>query len=208
MRAVDAVDLDIWAGEMVAVMGPSGCGKSSLLHLFGGLERPTSGQVWLNGERIDELSEGDLARVRRTSLGFVFQSFHLLDELSVARNVEIPALLAGCGPREARRRASWLLERVGLADRTRHRISELSGGQRQRVAIARALSNAPAVVLADEPTGSLDSAATLEVLRIFAALAAAGQAVVVVTHDERVGAAADRVIRMRDGRAEPWAGSC
>jgi len=208
VRAVDAVDLDIWAGEMVAVMGPSGCGKSSLLHLFGGLERPTSGQVWLNGERIDELSEGDLARVRRTSLGFVFQSFHLLDELSVARNVEIPALLAGCGPREARRRASWLLERVGLADRTRHRISELSGGQRQRVAIARALSNAPAVVLADEPTGSLDSAATLEVLRIFAALAAAGQAVVVVTHDERVGAAADRVIRMRDGRAEPWAGSC
>ena len=208
MRAVDAVDLDIWAGEMVAVMGPSGCGKSSLLHLFGGLERPTSGQVWLNGERIDELSEGDLARVRRTSLGFVFQSFHLLDELSVARNVEIPALLAGCGPREARRRASWLLERVGLADRTRHRISELSGGQRQRVAIARALSNAPAVVLADEPTGSLDSAATLEVLRIFAGLAAAGQAVVVVTHDERVGAAADRVIRMRDGRAEPWAGSC
>jgi putative ABC transport system ATP-binding protein len=203
VRAVDEVDLDVHAGEMVAVMGPSGCGKSSLLHLLGGLDRPTSGQVWLAEERIDTLSEAALARVRRTSVGFVFQSFHLFDELLVWRNVAVPALLAGCGPLEARRRASWLLERVGLADRARHRVSQLSGGQRQRVAIARALSNSPLIVLADEPTGNLDTAATLEVLRVFAVLAAAGQTVVVVTHDERVGAAADRVILMRDGRTQP-----
>jgi putative ABC transport system ATP-binding protein len=137
--------------------------------------------------------------VRRTSVGFVFQAMQLLDDLSVAQNVEVPALLAGRSPRQARRRASWLLERVGLADRARQRVSRLSGGQRQRVAIARALSNSPLIVLADEPTGNLDSAATLEVLRVFAGLAAAGQAVVVVTHDERVGAAAHRVILMRDG---------
>jgi putative ABC transport system ATP-binding protein len=208
VRAVDEVDLDVRAGEMVAVMGPSGCGKSSLLQLLGGLDRPTAGQVWLAGERIDSLSESALARVRRTSVGFVFQSFHLLEELSVLRNVQVPALLAGSGPREARRRAFWLLERVGLADRARHRVSELSGGQRQRVAIARALSNSPLIVLADEPTGNLDSAATREVLRVFAGLAAAGQTVVVVTHDERVGAAADRVILMRDGMftGETWLG--
>jgi putative ABC transport system ATP-binding protein len=199
VRAVDEVDMDVWPGELVAVMGPSGCGKSSLLHLLGGLERPTSGQVWLAGGRIDSLSEGELARVRRTSVGFVFQDMQLLDELSVAQNVEVPALLAGRSPRQARRRASWLLERVGLADRARQRVSRLSGGQRQRVAIARALSNSPLIVLADEPTGNLDSAAMRGVLRVFAGLAAAGQTVVVVTHDERVGAAADRVILMRDG---------
>ena len=197
--AVDEIDLDIGTGEMVAVMGPSGCGKSTLLHLLGGLERPTSGQMWLSGERVDTLRERGLARLRRTSIGFVFQAFHLLDELTVAQNVELPALLAGRSPLAAKRRASMLLERVGLSGRARHLPSGLSGGERQRVAIARALSNEPLVVLADEPTGNLDSAATREALQLFTELGSSGQTVVIVTHDERIAAAADRVITMRDG---------
>jgi putative ABC transport system ATP-binding protein len=199
VRAVDGVDLDVPAGQMLAVMGPSGCGKSTLLHLLGGLERPTEGQVWLAGQRIDAASERALARLRRRSVGFVFQAFHLVEELSVAENVELPALLAGRSPRAARQRANLLLEQVGLAGRARSLPWELSGGQRQRVAIARALANEPQVVLADEPTGNLDTAATLEVLRLFAALRAAGQTVVIVTHDGRVAATADRLVSMRDG---------
>jgi putative ABC transport system ATP-binding protein len=199
VRAVDEVDLEVPEGQMLAVMGPSGCGKSTLLHLLGGLERPTGGEVWLAGRRIDTLSERALARLRRRSVGFVFQAFHLMEELSAAENVELPALLAGCSRREARRRAGLLLERVGLSGRARHLPSQLSGGQRQRVAIARALVNEPLVVLADEPTGNLDTAATLDALRIFADLRAAGQTLVVVTHDERVAATADRLISMRDG---------
>jgi putative ABC transport system ATP-binding protein len=199
VRAVDDVDLEVPQGQTVAVMGPSGCGKSTLLHLLGGLERPTSGEIWVAGRRTDGLSERALARLRRRSIGFVFQAFHLVDELTAAENVELPALLAGRSPRAARRRADVLLEQVELADRARHLPSELSGGQRQRVAIARALANEPQVVLADEPTGNLDSAATLDVLRIFADLRATGQTLVVVTHDERVAATADRLISMRDG---------
>jgi putative ABC transport system ATP-binding protein len=199
VRAVDGVDLEVPAGQMLAVMGPSGCGKSTLLHLLGGLERPTDGQVWLAGRRIDTLSERALARLRRRSVGFVFQAFHLVEELSAAENVELPALLAGRSPRAARHRAALLLERVGLADRARHLPWELSGGQRQRVAIARAMANEPLVLLADEPTGNLDTAATLDVLRIFADLRAAGQTLVVVTHDERVAVTADRLVTMRDG---------
>jgi putative ABC transport system ATP-binding protein len=199
VRAVDAVDLDVPAGQMLAVMGPSGCGKSTLLHLLGGLERATRGEVWLAGRRIDALSERALARLRRRSVGFVFQSFHLVEELSAAENVELPALLAGGSPRAARRRASVLLERVGLTDRARHLPWQLSGGQRQRVAIARALANEPLVLLADEPTGNLDSAATAEVLRLFEELRSAGQTVVMVTHDARVAATADRLVSMRDG---------
>jgi putative ABC transport system ATP-binding protein len=199
VRAVDEVDLDVPAGQMLAVMGPSGCGKSTLLHLLGGLERPTGGEVWVAGRRIDTLSERALARMRRRSVGFVFQAFHLMEELSAAENVELPALLAGCSRRQARRRASLLLERVGLADRARHLPSHLSGGQRQRVAVARALVNEPLIVLADEPTGNLDTAATLDVLRIFEELRTAGQTFVIVTHDERVAATADRLVSMRDG---------
>ncbi len=199
VRAVDEVDLDVPEGQTLAVMGPSGCGKSTLLHLLGGLERPTEGEVWVAGRRIDTLSERALARMRRRSVGFVFQAFHLVEELSAAENVELPALLAGRSPREARRRAGLLLERVGLAGRARHLPSRLSGGQRQRVAIARALANEPLVVLADEPTGNLDTAATLDVLRIFEDLRAAGQTLVIVTHDERVAATADRLVSMRDG---------
>ena len=199
VRAVDDVDLVVPPGQALAVMGPSGCGKSTLLHLLGGLQRPTDGEIWLADRRIDSLSERALARLRREAVGFVFQSFHLMDELTAVENVEVPALLAGRSPRNARRGALHLLEKVGLADRAAHLPSELSGGQRQRVAIARALSNEPWVVLADEPTGNLDSAATIEVLRLFEELRSAGQTLVVVTHDARIAAVVDRVISMRDG---------
>jgi putative ABC transport system ATP-binding protein len=199
VRAVDGVDLDVAAGETVAIMGPSGCGKSTLLHLLGGLDRPSGGEVRLAGRRVDQMSERALARLRQDCVGFVFQAFHLMDELTAAENVELPALLAGRPARTARRRASELIERVGLADRARFLPAALSGGQRQRVAIARALANEPVVVLADEPTGNLDSAATLEVLRLFESLHAAGQTLVIVTHDSRIAATADRMISMRDG---------
>jgi len=199
VRAVDEVDLDVASGETVAVMGPSGCGKSTLLHLLGGLDRPTGGELWLAGQRHDQMGERGLSRLRRDAVGFVFQAFHLMDELTAVENVELPALLAGRPARAARRRATELIERVGLAERARFLPSALSGGQRQRVAIARALANEPQVVLADEPTGNLDSAATLEVLRLFDSLHAAGQTLVIVTHDARIAATADRMISMRDG---------
>jgi putative ABC transport system ATP-binding protein len=199
VRAVDEIDLDVPAGQALAIMGPSGCGKSTLLHLLGGLQRPTGGELSVAGHRLDSMSERALARLRRHHVGFVFQSFQLMEELTAVENVELAALLAGQAPRRARQRALELLDRVGLADRARHLPSALSGGQRQRVAIARALSNDPLVVLADEPTGNLDSAATLEVLRLFEEIRAGGQTLVVVTHDARIAAVADRVIAMRDG---------
>ncbi|MGH3428890.1 MAG: ABC transporter ATP-binding protein [Mycobacteriales bacterium] len=199
VQAVKGVDLDVVAGETVAVMGPSGCGKSTLLHLLGGLDRASAGEIRLADARLDQLRESALARLRRTSIGFVFQAFHLVEELTAAENIELPALLAGRSPRTARTRAQELLEQVGLSDRARHLPSALSGGERQRVAIARALSNEPQVVLADEPTGNLDSASSLEVLRLLEQLRAGGQTLVIVTHDERVAATADRLISMRDG---------
>ena len=199
VRAVDGVDLDVAAGETVAVMGPSGCGKSTLLQLLGGLDRPTAGEVQLAGRRLDRMSEKALARLRRDAVGFVFQAFHLMDELTAVENVELPALLAGASPGMARRRAAELLEQTGLADRAGHLPAALSGGQRQRVAIARALVNEPLVVLADEPTGNLDSEATLDVLRLFDRLHQAGQTLVIVTHDSRIAATAGRLISMRDG---------
>ena len=199
VRAVDEVDLEVASGETVAIMGPSGCGKSTLLYLLGGLERPSGGEITLAGSQLDTMGERGLARLRRTAVGFVFQAFHLIDELTARENVELPALLAGRSPRPARRQALELLDRVGLADRATFLPSALSGGQRQRVAIARALSNEPLVVLADEPTGNLDSAATMDVLRLFDTLHSAGQTLVIVTHDSRVAATADRLISMRDG---------
>jgi ABC-type lipoprotein export system ATPase subunit len=199
VRAVDSVDLDVAGGETVAVMGPSGCGKSTLLHLLGGLDRASGGELHLAGQRVDQMSERGLARLRRDAVGIVFQAFHLMDELTAVENVELPALLAGRSPRAARRRALGLLEQVGLASRARFLPSALSGGQRQRVAVARALANEPLLVLADEPTGNLDSAATLEVLRLFESLREAGQTLVIVTHDSRIAATADRLISMRDG---------
>ncbi len=199
VRAVDEVDLDVASGETLAVMGPSGCGKSTLLHLLGGLDRPSAGELWLNDRRTDRLSERALAGLRRQEIGFVFQAFHLMDELTARENIELPALLAGRSPRQARRRALALLDQVGLADRAGHLPAALSGGQRQRVAIARSLINDPLVVLADEPTGNLDSAATLDVLRLFDRLHGSGLTLVIVTHDERVAATADRLVSMRDG---------
>ena len=199
IRAVDGVDLEIARGEALAVKGPSGCGKSTLLHLLGGLDRPTAGELWLNGRRTDRLSERALAHLRRREVGFVFQAFHLMNELTAQENIELPALLAGRSPQEARRDARQLLERVGLADRAGHLPSALSGGQRQRVAIARALANAPTVMFADEPTGNLDSAATLEVLRLFEALHEDGLTLVIVTHDAQIASSADRLVSMRDG---------
>jgi putative ABC transport system ATP-binding protein len=199
VRAVDHVDLAVDRGETVAIVGPSGCGKSTLLHLLGGLERPSSGELRLAGQRIDQMGETSLARLRRHTVGFVFQAFHLVEELTAIENVELPALLAGTTPRAARRRATELLEQIGLADRSRHLPSALSGGQSQRVAIARALIGEPLVVLADEPTGNLDSAATIDVLRLFDGLRVAGQTLIIVTHDSRIAATADRLVTMRDG---------
>lgn len=199
VRAVDEVDLDVSAGETVAIMGPSGCGKSTLLHLLGGLDRPSGGELLLNNRRIDNIGEKALARMRRTDVGFVFQAFHLMEELTAVENVELSALLAGRSPRAARRRAEQLLDQLGLADRAGFLPSALSGGQRQRVAVARALSNEPLIVLADEPTGNLDSAATLDVLRLFEELHESGQTLVIVTHDARIAATADRMFSMRDG---------
>src|SRR3984957_14400884 len=199
VRAVDEVDLTVAPGETVAIMGPSGCGKSTLLYLLGGLDRPTAGEIWLNGQDITRMSERALARLRREAVGFVFQAFHLMEELTAVENVELPALLAGRSPRTARKRAEELLERVGLANRARFLPAALSGGQRQRVAVARALVADPLVVLADEPTGNLDSASTRDVLQLFDQLHRAGQTLVIVTHDVQVAATADRMISMSDG---------
>ncbi len=199
VHAVAGVNLDVEHGETVAIMGPSGCGKSTLLYLLGGLDRPNSGEIWLDGQEMTRMSERRLARLRRDSLGFVFQAFHLMDELTAVENVELPALLAGRSARAARRRAGELLERVGLADRSKFLPTQLSGGQRQRVAIARALVADPVLVLADEPTGNLDSVAAMDVLRLFDTLHQAGQTLVIVTHDTRIAATADRMISMRDG---------
>jgi putative ABC transport system ATP-binding protein len=199
VRAVNGVSLDVAVGESVAVVGPSGCGKSTLLYLLGGLERPTAGTLPLADRDLGQMSEAGLARARRSAVGFVFQAFHLVDELTALENVELPALLAGASPRNARERGAQLLEQVGLAPRAGHLPSSLSGGERQRVAIARALANKPSVVFADEPTGNLDSAATTGVLRLFEQLRVDGQTLVIVTHDSRIAATADRLISMRDG---------
>jgi putative ABC transport system ATP-binding protein len=199
IAAVDGVDLAVESGETVSVMGPSGCGKSTLLHLLGGLERPDAGEILLAGERVDRLSETAWALRRRRTVGFVFQAFHLVDELTAVENVELPALLVGASRRQARRRATELLDRLGVGARARHLPDRLSGGERQRVAVARAVVNEPLVVLADEPTGNLDSAATGEILRLLAELGETGQTFMVVTHDARVAATADRLLTMRDG---------
>jgi putative ABC transport system ATP-binding protein len=199
VRAVDHVDLLLEEGETVSIMGPSGCGKSTLLHLLGGLERPDAGEVRLAGERVDGSSETEWAILRRRNIGFVFQAFNLVDELTAVENVELPALLLGVARNEARGKALSLLERLRVAERAEHLPDRLSGGERQRVAVARALINEPLVVLADEPTGNLDSRATGEILGLFAELRDARQTLLLVTHDARVASIADRLLTMRDG---------
>jgi putative ABC transport system ATP-binding protein len=200
VRALDGVDLTVEPGEFVAIMGPSGCGKSTLLHLLAGFDRPTSGEVWLGGRRIDTLNETELARLRRRRIGFVFQFFNLLPALSVVENVELPLLLAGQRRGAARRTANRLLSELGIAQRRDAGPALLSGGQQQRVALARAMANAPDIVLADEPTGNLDSVAAQGVLDMLREARRRGQSLLMVTHDARAAAAADRVVRLRDGR--------
>ena len=199
-NAVRGVDLDVAPGEWLAIMGPSGCGKSSLLHLLGGLDTPDAGSVSVAGEDLVGLSETGRALLRRTSIGYVFQFFNLVQDFTVAENIELPMLLAGMSRADARRRRTELLAAVDLPDIADVAPSELSGGQQQRVAIARALSNRPRVLLADEPTGNLDTESARQVLALLRAQHEAGQTIVMVTHDPRVGAAADRLLMMEDGR--------
>jgi putative ABC transport system ATP-binding protein len=200
VSALRSIDLTVERGAFVAIMGPSGCGKSTLLNVLAGLDRPTAGEVWLDGERIDELGEADLARLRRRKVGFVFQSFNLIPTLSAGENVELPLRLAGRRRRDARRTADRLLADLGVEDRRNTAPAVLSGGEQQRVALARALANAPDIVFADEPTGNLDSAAAKDVLGLLRSVRERGQTLLVVTHDARVAAAADRIITLRDGR--------
>jgi ABC-type lipoprotein export system ATPase subunit len=203
VRAVDGIDVTVAEGEFLSIMGPSGCGKSTLLYLLGGLDRPTGGEIHLGGRRVDRLSRARWARLRRRQIGFVFQTFNLVENLTVLQNVQLAGMLGGRsgGRAAARRRAMELLEELGVGDKAKALPAVLSGGQRQRVAIARALMNQPPLLLADEPTGNLDSATTTDVLGLLRRFHAAGQTVVVVTHDPRVATvAAQRLLSMRDGR--------
>jgi putative ABC transport system ATP-binding protein len=200
--ALDRVDLRIYRGEYVAIMGPSGSGKSTLMNVIGCLDRPDEGEYWLNGQLASGLNDRQLAAIRNREIGFVFQSFNLLQRATALANVELPLIYAGLPRRERRRRAEGALARVGLSDRLDHRPSELSGGQRQRVAIARALVTAPSILLADEPTGALDSTTAEDIMGLFAELHRQGNTLITVTHDPEVALRAARVIRLRDGRIE------
>lgn len=200
VKAVGGVDLTISCGEFLAVVGPSGCGKSTLLSLLAGLDRPTSGEVWIDGERIDRKSERELALIRRQKIGVVFQSFNLLPTLTAGQNVELPMRLAGARGRGVRRAADRLMAELNVLERRESAPAMLSGGEQQRVALARALANEPEIVFADEPTGSLDTSATRDVIELLRAANRRGHTLLVVTHDPRVAAAAGRVVNMRDGR--------
>jgi len=200
VRALDGISLSIEKGEYVALMGPSGSGKSTLMHILGCLDTPTTGKYLFNGADTSQLSDTELARLRNKEFGFVFQNFNLLPRLSALANVELPLLYAGVGRKERLRRATELLTMVGLGDRLHHRSNELSGGEMQRVAIARALANQPAVILADEPTGNLDSRTGSEIMRLFDTLAQEGNTIVLVTHDKTIAEHARRTIKLKDGK--------
>jgi putative ABC transport system ATP-binding protein len=202
VRALRGVDFALQDGEFVAVMGPSGCGKSTLLNLIAGLDTPSDGQIVLAGESLAGKDENQLARIRRAHIGIVFQFFNLLEGMSVLENVTLPAVIAGSSRKQAEGRARDLLDLLGLADKAKSAPGVLSGGQRQRLAIARALANQPTLLLADEPTGALDSAGGMEVLELFRRLHSEGQAIMLVTHDKDVADAADRIVTMRDGRLD------
>ncbi len=200
IRALDGVDLDLQKGSLTVVMGPSGSGKSTLLHLLGGLDRPTSGEIDVNGRRLNTLDENDLAIYRRETVGFVFQAFNLLQSFTALENVCFPMRFMNLPSRTRREKGMYFLEQVGMADRAAHKPTELSGGQQQRVAIARSLVNEPAVIMADEPTGNLDSASGMAIMEILAALNRSGRTVLVVTHDPRMRPFASNMVYLLDGR--------
>jgi putative ABC transport system ATP-binding protein len=202
VRAVRGIDLEIRRGEFVAMMGPSGSGKSTFMNMIGCLDTPTDGKYWLHDQLVSEFSEDELARVRNREIGFVFQTFNLLPRASALHNVELPLIYAGVGAKERKRRATEKLELVGLADRMGHKPPEMSGGQRQRVAVARALVNEPALLLADEPTGNLDSVTSTEIMRQLADLNEHGQTIVLVTHEHDIAEYARRQVHLNDGMIE------
>lgn len=200
VRALNGVDLTIRRNEFVAIMGPSGSGKSTLMNMIGCLDTPSEGEYWLNGHRVSELGDDALARIRNKEIGFVFQTFNLLPRASALANVELPLVYAGVGGKERRERAENALKSVGLGERMHHRPNELSGGQRQRVAVARALVNRPSIILADEPTGNLDSATSVEIMDLFETLHKQGQTIILVTHEPDIAEHAKRQIVLRDGK--------
>jgi len=204
VRALRGVDLDVRRNEYIAVMGPSGSGKSTLMNIIGCLDTPTEGRYRLNGEAVEGMDEDQLARVRNEEIGFVFQTFNLLPRASALHNVEVPLIYAGVPRDERQSRAATVLEQVGLADRMDHRPNELSGGQRQRVAVARALVNEPSILLADEPTGNLDSTTSAEIMALFEELHGSGQTIIMVTHEHDIAGEARRIITLRDGLIESY----
>ena len=199
-KALNEVNLEIKQGEFVAIMGPSGCGKSTLLNILGTLDSPTSGKYFFNGKEVDKMGESQLTAFRKGNIGFVFQSFNLIDELTVFENVELPLIYRGVGKRERMELSDKALEKVGLGNRKEHKPSEMSGGQQQRVAIARAIAQAPPVILADEPTGNLDSNSTREIMDILKSLHEEGRTVILITHDNDIAAQAKRVVKIMDGK--------
>ncbi|AOS85003.1 macrolide ABC transporter ATP-binding protein [Chlorobaculum limnaeum] len=202
VKALDRIDLDFRENDYAAIMGPSGSGKSTLMNILGCLDTPTSGRYELNGQNVAEMDDDELARVRNREIGFVFQTFNLLPRLDCLRNVELPLIYAGVSPEERLERARKALEEVGLGDRIDHKPGELSGGQTQRVAIARALVNHPSIILADEPTGNLDTATSHDIMEMFGKLSDAGNTIILITHEEDIAKFTRRIIRLRDGRIE------
>lgn len=202
VRALDGVSLSVYQNEYVAIMGPSGSGKSTLMNILGCLDSPSSGHYILNGVDVSEMEDGELADVRNREIGFVFQSFNLLPRYNALENVALPMVYAGVPARERMERAAAALESVALSERMDHKPNELSGGQKQRVALARALINDPSIILADEPTGNLDTHTSIEIMRLFEEIHSRGNTVIVVTHEEDIAAYAHRIIRLRDGKVE------